>query len=88
MSQSGDFEVAARAPDLANKNLDEVREAFGRCFEAAYQAQHVLGQSRDVSVAYAMELSEKTLQCAEEYLYTSFELAQPYHQARCLRSSE
>jgi hypothetical protein len=87
MSQSGDFEGPASARDLAIKSLGEAHEAFDCCFESVRQTQDVLGQSTDALAACATVVSERALQCAEQQLYASFELARHLVQAQDLNEA-
>jgi hypothetical protein len=81
MAQTGEFQGAVLAIELALKGLKGAREAFDCFAESGRQTRELLGQSADVTASGAKEFHEKAVQHADEHLQLAFHLVQDLTEA-------
>ena len=79
------YEIPEAVRDLAERNIDQARQAYNKFLEMARQAQQTLAHSHDAMSANAMQLQSRAAKFAEENINASFDFAAELAKARDLK---
>jgi phasin len=85
MNQAGNFEIPAPVRQMAEKSVEQTKEAYDRMMEAARQAQGMFASSSDVMGSGGKEIQEKTMQYAEANVQAGFDFAERLVKAKDLQ---
>jgi phasin len=76
------FEIPEAVRDLAERNVEQARSAFGQFMEMARQAQQMMVRSQGAMAAGALEVQSRALKYAEENIEAGFRYATELARAR------
>lgn len=76
------FEIPEAVRDLAERNVDQARSAFGQFMDMARQAQEMMVRSQGAMAAGALEVQSRALRMAEENIEAGFKFATDLSRAR------
>ena len=79
------FEIPEAVRELAEKNVEQVRAAYGQFLDMAHKAQDMLAKSQGVLTSGAMELQQRAMKYAEENIDANFKFAGDLARARDLK---
>lgn len=85
MNNAVNFEIPASVRQLAEKTVEQSKEAYERFIEAARQAQSMFASSGDVMGSGAKEIQDKAIQYAEANIQAGFDVAERLVKARDLK---
>jgi phasin len=85
MADNPSFEIPAAMRELAERNIEQARTAYGQFMEMARQAQDLVTKSSDAVAASAREVQSRALRYAQENLEASFVFASDLARARDLK---
>lgn len=75
MTEKPPFEIPQPVRDMAEKNLDQAKDAYGQFMEASRKAQDMMAQSSDAVASGAKEVQQTAVKYTEENMKSAFELA-------------
>ncbi len=85
MNDTSNFEIPAPVREMAEKSVEQTKEAYDRMMEAARQAQGMFASSSNVMGAGSKEIQEKTMQYAEANVQAGFDFAERLVKAKDLQ---
>lgn len=85
MSDIAQFEIPEAVRELAERNVEQARSAYGQFMEMARQAQELVAKSQGAMAAGALEVQSKALSFAEQNINASFSFAAELARARDLK---
>jgi phasin len=84
MTDKPQFEIPDAVREMAERNVEQARQAYAQLMEAARQTQEMAGKSSDAMSESARDLQMKALHFAEENVNTTLSYATELAQARSL----
>ena len=84
MADQPNFEIPTAMRDMAEKNVEQTRAAYGQFLEMARQAQGLMSKSTEAVTESARDVQTKALRYAEENVQASFTFASDLARARDL----
>jgi phasin len=85
MNEATNFEIPAPVRQMAEKNVEQTKEAYDRMMEAARQAQGMFASSSNMFGANGKDIQEKTMQYAEANVQAGFDFAERLVKAKDLQ---
>ena len=85
MNDASNFDIPAPVRQMAEKSVEQTKEAYDRLMEAARQAQGMFANSTNMMGIGGKEIQEKTMQYAEANVQASFDLAERLVKAKDLQ---
>ena len=79
------FEIPEAVRELAERNVEQARSAYGQFMEMARKVQDTVSQSQGAMAQSAMELQSRVTKFAEEKIQASFRFASDLSRARDLK---
>jgi phasin len=79
------YEIPEPVRELAERNIDQARQAYNKFLDMARQAQQSLAHSHDALSANALQLQARAAKFAEENINASFDFAAELARARDLK---
>jgi phasin len=79
------FEIPEAVRELAERNVEQARSAYGQFMEMARKVQDTVSQSQGAMAQSAMELQLQVSKFAEENIQSSFRFASDLSRARDLK---
>lgn len=87
MAETPPFEIPPQMRDLAEKNVEQARQAYGQFMDMARKAQDMMTRSSGAVADSAREAQGKAMRYAQENLEASFNLAADLARARDLKEA-
>lgn len=87
MAETPPFEIPPHMRDLAEKNVEQARQAYGQFMEMARKAQDMMVRSSGAMAESAREAQGKALRYAQDNLDASFDFAANLARARDLKEA-
>ncbi|MGQ0673681.1 MAG: phasin family protein [Hyphomicrobium sp.] len=78
------FEIPEAVRELAERNVEQARSAFGQFMDMARQAQQIMVRSQGAMAAGMLDVQSQALRYAEENIEASFKFATELSRARDL----
>jgi len=85
MNDASNFDIPAPVRQMAEKSVEQTKQAYDRMMEAARQTQGMFADSTNAMGMGSKELQEKTMQYAEANVQASFDLAERLVKAKDLQ---
>jgi len=85
MNDANNFDIPAPVRQMAEKSVEQTKEAYDRMMDAARQAQGMFANSTNMMGMGGKEIQEKTMQYAEANVQASFDLAERLVKAKDLQ---
>jgi len=85
MNDASNFDIPAPVRQMAEKSVEQTKQAYDRMMEAARQTQGMFADSTNAMGMGSKELQEKTMQYAEANVQVSFDLAERLVKAKDLQ---
>ncbi|MGL4395860.1 MAG: phasin family protein [Hyphomicrobium sp.] len=85
MYDTPQFEIPAAVRDLAEKNVNQVRQAYDQFMTLASKAQETIVKSQGTMAGAAVDVQAKMLQCAQTNIDANFRFAADLARARDLK---
>ncbi|RIA55440.1 phasin [Dichotomicrobium thermohalophilum] len=85
MNDATNFDIPAPVRQMAEKSVEQTKQAYDRLLEAARQAQGMFADSTNAMGMGSKEIQEKTMQYAEANVQASFDLAERLVKAKDLQ---
>ncbi len=85
MNDASNFDIPAPVRQMAEKSVEQTKQAYDRMLEAARQTQGMFADSTNAMGMGSKELQEKTMQYAEANVQASFDLAERLVKAKDLQ---
>jgi phasin len=85
MNDASNFDIPAPVRQMAEKSVEQTKQAYDRLLEAARQAQGMFADSTSAMGMGSKEIQEKTMQYAEANVQASFDLAERLVKAKDLQ---
>lgn len=85
MADLPQFEIPEAMRDMAERNVDQARSAYGQFLEMARQAQDLVSKSSDTMAQSAREIQIKAMRYAEQNMEANFAFVGDLAKARDLR---
>ena len=85
MADLPQFEIPEAMRDMAERNVDQARSAYGQFLEMARQAQDLVSKSSDTMAQSAREIQIKAMRYAEQNMEANFAFVGELAKARDLR---
>jgi len=85
MNDASNFDIPAPVRQMAEKSVEQTKQAYDRMTEAARQTQGMFADSTNAMGMGSKELQEKTMQYAEANVQASFDLAERLVKAKDLQ---
>lgn len=85
MNDANNFDIPAPVRQMAEKSVEQTKEAYDRLMDAARQAQGMFASSSNVVGAGSKEIQEKTMQYAEANVQAGFDFAERLVKAKDLQ---
>lgn len=85
MNDATNFDIPAPVRQMAEKSVEQTKEAYDRMMDAARQAQGMFANSTNVMGVGTKEIQEKTMQYAEANVQANFDLAERLVKAKDLQ---
>lgn len=85
---SGDktqFEIPDQVREMAERNVEQARQAYSQFLDMARQAQEVVAKSSNVMAESARDIQVQAMRYAEENINASFNFASDLARARDLK---
>ena len=82
MSDTPSFDIPPQMRDMAEKNVEQARTAFGQFMELARQAQELMVRSHGAIAEGAREVQQKAMRYTQDNLDASFAFASDLARAR------
>lgn len=87
MTQNPAFEIPSAMRDMAERNVEQARNAYGQFLEAARQAQELVSRSSEAMTAGVREVNEAAMRFTAQNMDASFTFARDLAQARDLKEA-
>jgi phasin len=87
MAETPPFEIPPQMRELAEKNVEQARQAYGQFMEMARKAQDMMVRSSGAMADSAREAQGKALRYAQDNLDASFDFAAQLARARDLKEA-
>ncbi|MEZ5856113.1 MAG: phasin family protein [Hyphomicrobiaceae bacterium] len=87
MSDKPPFEIPEPMRELAEKNVEQARQAYSQFIEMARKAQEMMVQSQGAMAASAQEVQGKAMRYAQDNLDANFAFASELARARDLKEA-
>lgn len=87
MSDKPQFEIPPQMRDLAEKNVEQARQAYSQFLDMARKAQDMMTRSTGAMTDSAREVQTKAMRYAQDNVQASFELASELARARDLKEA-
>jgi len=85
MADLPQFEIPEAMRDMAERNVEQARSAYGQFLEMARQAQDVVAKSSDTMAQSARDIQLKAMRYAEQNMEANFALVGELAKARDFR---
>ncbi|MFM9846007.1 MAG: phasin family protein [Hyphomicrobiaceae bacterium] len=85
MADLPQFEIPEAMRDMAERNVEQARSAYGQFLEMARQAQDVVAKSSDTMAQSARDIQLKAMRYAEQNMEANFAFVGDLAKARDLR---
>lgn len=85
MNDATTFDIPAPVRQMAEKSVEQTKEAYDRLMDSARQAQGMFANSTNFMGVGTKEIQEKTMQYAEANVQASFDLAERLVKAKDLQ---
>lgn len=85
MSDKPQFEIPEAVRELAERNVEQARSAYGQFMDMARKVQETVSQSQGAMAQSAMEMQSQVSKFAEENIQASFRFASDLSRARDLK---
>lgn len=85
MFEKPTIEIPEAVRELAERNVEQTRAAYGQFMDMARQAQSMMTKSQGAMTVSALEIQSKAMRFAEQNINASFELASELARARDLK---
>jgi phasin len=85
MADLPQFEIPEAMRDMAERNVEQARSAYGQFLEMARQAQDVVSKSSDTMAQSARDIQLKAMRYAEQNMEANFAFVGDLAKARDLR---
>lgn len=85
MADLPQFEIPEAMRDMAERNVDQARSAYGQFLEMARQAQDLVSKSSDTMAQSAREIQIKAMRYAEQNMEANFAFVGDLAKARDFR---
>jgi phasin len=85
MYEKTQFEIPEAVRELAERNVEQARSAYGQFMDMARKAQDAVTKSQGAMAAGAMDIQSKALHYAEQNINASFSFAADLARARDLK---
>ncbi len=82
MADTPQFEIPEPMRELAERNVEQARAAYGQFLDMARQAQDLLSKSQGAVAASAIEIQTRALKFAEKNIEHGFSFAEDIARAR------
>lgn len=87
MAETPPFEIPPQMRELAEKNVEQARQAYGQFMDMARKAQDMMARSSGAMADSAREAQGKALRYAQDNLDASFNFATDLARARDLKEA-
>jgi phasin len=87
MTDKPSFEIPAQVREMAEKNVEQARQAYGQFLDMAKKAQDMMTQSTGAVADSALEVQGKAMRYTQDNLDTSFRMAAELARARDLKEA-
>ncbi len=87
MADIPSFEIPPPVRELAEKNVEQARQAYSQYMDMARKAQEMLTQSSSAAVDSTRDVQDKTMRYAQDNLDASFSFAAELARARDLKEA-
>ena len=87
MSEIPPFEIPAPVRELAEKNVEQARQAYSQYMDMARKAQEMLAQSSGAAIDSTRDVQGKAMRFAQDNLDASFAFAAELARARDLKEA-
>lgn len=87
MSDTPSFEIPPPMRDMAEKNVEQARQAYSQFMDMAMKAQDMMTRSSGVMTESAREVQTKAMRYTQENLEASFSFAAELARARDLKEA-
>lgn len=85
MNDKAPFEIPQTVRDVAEKNVEQARSAYGQFMQMAHKAQGMMSQSTGTMADAAREVQQRSMRFAEDNIEASFRFASDLARARDLK---
>jgi phasin len=85
MNDANNFDIPTPVRQMAEKSVEQTKQAYDRLMEAARQTQGMFADSTNAMGMGSKDLQEKTMQYAEANVQASFDLAERLVKAKDLQ---
>lgn len=85
MYDKAPFEIPEAVRDLAERNVEQARSAYGQFMDMARRAQESVTQSQGAMAAGALEIQSRALRFAEDNTNANFNFASELARARDMK---
>jgi phasin len=79
------MEIPAAVREIAERNVEQTRSAYGQFLTLAHQAQDLMMKSQGEAMRSALEVQSKAMRYAEQNVDASFRFASDLAQARDMK---
>jgi phasin len=87
MAEQSPFEIPGQMRDLAEKNVEQARQAYGQFIDMAKRAQEMMARSQGAMTDSAREVQSKAMRYTQDNLDASFSFATELARARDLNEA-
>lgn len=87
MSSIPPFEIPSPVREIAEKNVEQARQAYAQYMDMARKAQEMLTQSSGAAIDSTRDVQSKTMSYAQDNLDASFAFATELAKARDLKEA-
>ncbi len=87
MAETPNFDIPPQMRELAEKNVEQARQAYGQFMDMARKAQDMMVRSSGAMADSAREAQGKAMRYAQDNLEASFDLAAQLARARDLQEA-
>lgn len=87
MAETPPFEIPPQMRDLAEKNVEQARQAYAQFMDMARKAQDMMSRSTGAMTDSAREVQYKAMRYAQDNLDASFSFASELARARDLKEA-
>lgn len=85
MFEKPSIEIPEAVREMAERNVEQTRAAYGQFMDMARQAQAMMTKSQGAMTVSALEIQSRAMRFAEQNINSSFELASDLARARDLK---
>lgn len=75
MFEKPSFEIPAAVREVAEKNVEQTRQAYGQLMAFAHQAQSLMGRAQGDTMRNVTELQTKAMRLAQDNVESNFKFA-------------